>query len=187
MCTYTFTLDNKLVEQVRPAFRDDYAINEWLQSQLESFVRQFAEKLAPKKNKSNPINDKISELSYLKDNWDGYGAVKIPTKVISNCKTFVNALTKYKIKTNANDFTPTPYGTIVVDVNTQKGVISFEIGTSQLGYFIEFDGGKNSYSDGIDTDFKEVLELYKLVKYAKISDIKNGVWYQKTEFDENNK
>ena len=74
-----------------------------------------------------------------------------------------------------------------MDVNTKNGVVSFEIGASQLGYFTEFDGGKNSYSDGIDTDFKEVLELYKLVKYAKISDIENGVWYQKAEFDENNK
>ena len=163
MCTYTFTLDNKLVEQVRPAFRDDYAINEWLQSQLESFVRQFAEKLAPKKTKSNPINDKISELSHLKDNWDGYGAVKIPTKVINNCKAFVKALTKYKIKINANDFSPTPYGTIVVDVNTPKGVISFEIGTSQLGYFTEFEGVSNRHSDGINTDFKEVPQEVKNV------------------------
>ena len=98
MCTYTFKLDDKLVERVRPAFRDDYAINEWLQSQLETFVRQFAEKLAPRKNKSNKLTDRILELSNLKENWDGYGAVKMPTKVISNCKAFVNALTKYKIK-----------------------------------------------------------------------------------------
>ena len=166
MCTYTFKLDDKLVERVRPAFRDDYAINEWLQSQLESFVRQFAEKLTPKKNKSNPINDKISELGNLKDNWDGYGAVKIPTKVISNCKTFVNALTKCKIKTTANDFTPTPYGTIVVDVNTKKGVISFEIGASQLGFFTEFEGGTNQHSDGINTDFTEIPDEVKKILIA---------------------
>ncbi len=29
-------------------------------------------------------------------------------------------------------------------------------------------------------------ELCKRIKYAKISDIKNGVWYQKAEFDKNN-
>lgn len=163
MCTYTFKFDDKLVERVRPAFRDDNAFYEWLQSLLETFVRQFAEKLAPKKNKSNPLNDKILELSNLKENWDGYGAVKIPTKVISNCKAFVKALTKYKIKLNANDFTPTPYGTIVVDVNTQKGVISFEIGTSQLGYFTEFETGLSRHSDGINTDFKEVPQEVKNV------------------------
>ena len=163
MCTYTFKLDDKLVERVRPAFRDDYAINEWLQSQLETFVRQFAEKLAPRKNKSNKLTDRILELSNLKENWDGYGAVKMPTKVISNCKAFVNSLTKYKIKINANDFSPTPYGTIVVDVNTPKGVISFEIGTSQLGYFTEFEGSSNRHSDGINTDFQEIPEEVKKI------------------------
>ena len=30
-------------------------------------------------------------------------------------------------------------------------------------------------------------ELCKRVKYAKISEIKNGIWYQQTEFEQNNK
>ena len=52
MCTYTFTLDDKLVEKVRPAFADDKAIKNWLQSQIEVLFMQKAATFSPKTKSS---------------------------------------------------------------------------------------------------------------------------------------
>lgn len=155
MCTYTFTFDDKLVERVRPAFRDDSAISEWLQSKIEGLFRQVAKKMDKKQN-ADSANERIFQISSLKANWDGHGAVKIPKKVINNCLSFVNELNKIKVKIDSQDIVPTPYGTIDVDITTKRGVISFEIGSSQLGYFTEFEGVEDCHSDGIDTDFKAI-------------------------------
>ena len=162
MCTYTFTFDDKLVERVRPAFRDDVAISEWLQSKIEGLFRQVAKKMDKKQN-ADSASERIMQIGSLQANWDGHGAVKIPKKVVSNCLSFVKGLNKFKVKIDSQDIVPTPYGTIDVDVTTKNGVISFEIGSSQLGYFTEFEGIGDSHSDGIDTDFKTIPDEVKNV------------------------
>lgn len=41
MCTYSIKLDDSLVDQVRPSFSDDIALQRWLEEQLEYVLRQF--------------------------------------------------------------------------------------------------------------------------------------------------
>jgi predicted metal-dependent hydrolase len=41
MCTYSIKLDDNLVDQVRPSFSDDIALQRWLEEQLEYVLRQF--------------------------------------------------------------------------------------------------------------------------------------------------
>ena len=44
MCTYTFTLDDKLVDKISPQFQGQEAMRQWLQQELELLIVQRAEK-----------------------------------------------------------------------------------------------------------------------------------------------
>ena len=46
MCTYTFTLDDRLVNRIRPQFKGQEAMRSWLQQELELLITQRAEKTA---------------------------------------------------------------------------------------------------------------------------------------------
>ena len=53
MCSYNITLNDTLVEKVRPSFSDDKALELWLQQQIEElllnfYLRQEAKKRARK-------------------------------------------------------------------------------------------------------------------------------------------
>lgn len=41
MCKYNITLNDTLVEKVRPSFADDQALTVWLQQQMEEFLLNF--------------------------------------------------------------------------------------------------------------------------------------------------
>ena len=41
MCSYNITLDDTLVEEVRPAFADDKALEQWLQQQMEEILLDY--------------------------------------------------------------------------------------------------------------------------------------------------
>ncbi len=105
------------------------------------------------------VKNRISEISILNDDWDFQGASAIDQKVIKNCYKFIDALNikGFGFLLNKEDIFPTPYGTIVVDLKVPIGLISIEIGSHQIGYFTEYEGGKeNEYNDGIETDFRSL-------------------------------
>jgi hypothetical protein len=41
MCTYNISLDDTLVEKVRPSFADDQALTLWLQQQMEELLLNY--------------------------------------------------------------------------------------------------------------------------------------------------
>lgn len=41
MCTYNILLDDALVEEARPAFADDKAMQRWLQEQVSAILERF--------------------------------------------------------------------------------------------------------------------------------------------------
>ena len=45
MCTYTFTLDDRLVSRISPQFKGQEAMRQWLQQELELLIVQRAEKM----------------------------------------------------------------------------------------------------------------------------------------------
>ena len=47
MCTRTIKINDTLIEQVRPSFPDDEALQSWLEQQLEDALIQFAAKKHP--------------------------------------------------------------------------------------------------------------------------------------------
>lgn len=41
MCTYSFSFNDTAIDRIRPAFKDDAAVQEWLQKKLEMLIMQF--------------------------------------------------------------------------------------------------------------------------------------------------
>lgn len=108
------------------------------------------------------IKNKICELSQLEENWDGYGACNLSETVIKNAYKFVDAARSLgHCPLSAEDVTPTPYGTIVIDYSSEAGLVSIEIGESKIGYFTDFLDGHNHSSKGIPTSFKIVPSRIK--------------------------
>ena len=52
MCSYTITLDDTIVEKVRPSFADDQALTLWLQQQMEELLLHYQLRQAPLPNNS---------------------------------------------------------------------------------------------------------------------------------------
>ena len=48
MCVYSVSLDDKVMERVRPQFKDEATLRKWLEQQLQQVVAQYAQKLKNK-------------------------------------------------------------------------------------------------------------------------------------------
>lgn len=62
MCTFNLTLSDAAVDRIRTAFKDDAAIHEWLQKQLEMLVIQF--------QVTQPRKYDMSVFDRLSNDWD---------------------------------------------------------------------------------------------------------------------
>lgn len=58
MCTFNFSLSDASIDRIRPAFKDDAAVQAWLQEQLEMLVMQY--KVTPLEEK--PHTHSLSHL-----------------------------------------------------------------------------------------------------------------------------
>lgn len=59
----------------------------------------------------------------------------IPT-ILDNAKRFVqNLITQGLQLPNEDSMYATPYGTIVIDIQNERGIVSIEIGNEKLGFF----------------------------------------------------
>lgn len=109
----------------------------------------------------------VDAISQLKNNWDGYGAVPPSHSVVDNTKNFITSLPKVIINLLIEDnITPTPYGTIVLDIKKLESLISVEIGDEMIGYFTEFadnDNPSNEFSIKDDKNYSELFSLFKRV------------------------
>lgn len=113
-------------------------------------------------SQNEALKNRISEIDNLQDNWDGYGAVAPSRDVIKNAFKFVDCIIEEGFNAiKKEDIVPTPYGSIVLDFNTMKGLVSVEIGLTQIGFFTEFADQNDLVSDGIDTDFRTIPEALK--------------------------
>jgi len=45
MCTYKISIDDALLERVRPAFADNVEIGSWMQAQIEALLQQMADQV----------------------------------------------------------------------------------------------------------------------------------------------
>ena len=62
MCTYSITLNDSLVEKVRPSFADDKALTLWLQQQMEELLLDlYVSKLEAKSTTPPPCQYTVEE------------------------------------------------------------------------------------------------------------------------------
>ena len=118
----------------------------------------------------NGAKNRVAEISNLGEDWDGYGAKPFLSQVIKNTYKFIDTLVEYGCRDmiDADNITPTPYGTIEIDLYNTDGLISLEIGTHQIGFFTDFSTGRtNIESNGFDTDFKEIPEILEIALRAE--------------------
>ena len=102
----------------------------------------------------NILENRLNLIKNLEENWDGYGASIISPEVIENTITFLNTLGE-RSDIEEDDITPTPYGSIVVDLPK----VSIEIGKKKIGWFSLNDDLNDSM--GEDTDFINLPEKLK--------------------------
>lgn len=104
-----------------------------------------------------PFYAKIDSISLLGGNWDGYGSEKPNCEAIKNARHLIETLDRETLKFLATDaIYPSSYGSLILDFETKRGLVSVEIGDSTMGFFTDFIDGNNYAAEGISTDFVSV-------------------------------
>ena len=70
MCTYTLTLDDKLVEWARPMFRDQNDMQRWMQSQMEFLFAQYIAIHSSKKTSKPKLSERLRGIGAVQKGFD---------------------------------------------------------------------------------------------------------------------
>lgn len=106
----------------------------------------------------------IDKLSELKENWDGEGAAVPNAKALDNSRKLLSLLSPEQLHTLSLDgIYASTYGSIVMDFETRRGLVSVEMGDTTMGFYTDFHDEPNYAIEGIRTDFDTVPE--KLQQY----------------------
>lgn len=92
---------------------------------------------------------------------------EVPSRQISdNAIKFLDAMEVAGLNCpEEGNVMPSVFGTIVIDVITERGLVSMEIGRTKVGFFTDFEDGINEESDGLLTDFNTIPS--PLLKHLK--------------------
>ena len=90
---------------------------------------------------------------YLKKN----DLLELDDSCIKNAKQMIVNL-KYSrcFLPKLDDIYPTDYGTIIMDFELEKGILSLEIGNTQYGFYTDFENPDENYSAEETFDFQDV-------------------------------
>lgn len=70
MCTYNISIDDALMERVRPAFADNAAIKDWMQSQVEVLLLQIVSENAKKKDAQMRLSQRLRGIAHAPMGFD---------------------------------------------------------------------------------------------------------------------
>ena len=110
-------------------------------------------------------SDRLSNISNLKNNWDGYCACQLDKIVLGNAAKFAKKVEESGLSKflDEDNITPTHYGIIDADLVGDNGVILVEIGKVSIAYFVDFKDNKQNIDSGVlplsDGDILEVAKL----------------------------
>ena len=110
----------------------------------------------------NPVLAELESISVLCAGWDGGKTAAPGKKVIDNAKRFVKNLSFCDFRI-PSDIEPTPYGSVVLNFEDERGLVSVEIGKSKIGWFTDFRDGKNYASDCVKCDFNLIPQALELL------------------------
>lgn len=107
---------------------------------------------------------KIEAIGKLQQNWNSYGADKPNSDAVRNARHLLEVFDdKMLDNLSVDNIYASDYGSIIMDFETARGLVSLEIGDVSMGFYTDFSEGDNYAAEGISTDFMSVpktLEHY---------------------------
>lgn len=106
----------------------------------------------------------IGRLSALNADWDGEGALAPNSEALKNSRRLLSLLKSEQLQAlSPVDIYASSYGSVVMDFETHRGLVSVEMGDTTMGFYTDFYDEPNYAIEGIRTDFDAVPE--KLQQY----------------------
>ena len=106
------------------------------------------------------IYKQLERLESLSEDWDNYGANKIPKKVIDNIKLFFNTNNrKYRFS-----LVPNPYGTVSLIRDIDTIIIHLEIGITKFSFYTNTSKTYTIKEEAVSVEnFKRVGDLMRSI------------------------
>lgn len=70
MCTYNISVNDTLMETIRPAFPNELALEQWLQQQMDIIIIEFAAKQQVPINSKQPLSQRLRGIAKVPENFD---------------------------------------------------------------------------------------------------------------------
>jgi hypothetical protein len=70
MCTYNISVNDTMIEAIRPAFPDEKAFEQWLQRQMDMVLIEFAAKQKASAVKSQPLSQRLRGIATAPKDFD---------------------------------------------------------------------------------------------------------------------
>lgn|SRR5690625_851290 len=113
--------------------------------------------------------DRINSFLDLSEDWTGPGSVPPSKLTIENTNKLLEFLPDRIIDfIHEEDIVPTPYGTIVIDIEIQGNLLSLEVGDKGMGYFLEINGDIKIVKDIIGFNFRFETDVEWIEIFSKL-------------------
>ena len=70
MCTYTISINDTIIDKVRPAFADEDALSNWMQQQMELMLVRYAAGLEQTKKNKEPLSMRLRGIANAPKDFD---------------------------------------------------------------------------------------------------------------------
>ncbi len=70
MCTYSISVDDDVLEKVKPALPDNEAVEAWMQSQMDTLLLQLAESLTRKPKAQVSLSSRLRGIAHAPKDFD---------------------------------------------------------------------------------------------------------------------
>ena len=67
MCTYSISVDDCVLERVKPALPNDEAVEAWMQSQVDILLLRLADSLSHKPQSEDGMDSSVQRISRIHD------------------------------------------------------------------------------------------------------------------------
>lgn len=99
----------------------------------------------------------VKNLSTLPEKMVGLDFVVPSENIVDNAVLFLSAMERAGLNCpEMGSVLPSVFGTIIIDYQVERGLVSLEIGNTKIGFFTYYEDGINEESDGILTDFSSI-------------------------------
>ena len=70
MCNFKISINDKIIDKVRPAFADDEALSDWMQQQLELMLVRYAAGLEQNQRHDEPLSKRLRGIATAPKDFD---------------------------------------------------------------------------------------------------------------------